>query len=242
MGLRHAKEFLFTGERITAEQAYRVGMVNRVVAREALDDATLAIAERIAQAPPFAMRALKNRSTAPMTSKGSAMRCKRISILIRSLTRRRSSLKSGISACRRSSRTTRPIRGRPVHKPVHSLAPHDAAASAMRRLLDPRSIAIIGASADRKRLGGVALDHLVDFGYGGRSIRSIRSIRRYMGCAAIRTSIPCPRLLMWRFSLSASTWCCRLASLPCERGAGGDRLCVRLRRSGRTRGGEAARA
>jgi acyl-CoA synthetase (NDP forming) len=37
----------------------------------------------------------------------------------------------------------------------------------MRRLLDPRSIAIIGASADRKRLGGVALDHLVDFGYGG---------------------------------------------------------------------------
>ena len=36
MGLRHAKEFLFTGERITAEQAYRVGMVNRVVAREAL--------------------------------------------------------------------------------------------------------------------------------------------------------------------------------------------------------------
>jgi enoyl-CoA hydratase len=59
MGLRHAKEFLFTGERITAEQAYRVGMVNRVVAREALDDATLAIAERIAQAPPFAMRALK---------------------------------------------------------------------------------------------------------------------------------------------------------------------------------------
>ena len=110
-GIAPRQGISFTGERITAEQAYRVGMVNRVVAREALDDATLAIAERIAQAPPFAMRALKNRSTAPMTSKGSAMRCKRISILIRSLTRRRSSLKSGISACRRSSRTTRPIRG-----------------------------------------------------------------------------------------------------------------------------------
>ena len=111
MGLRHAKEFLFTGERITAEQAYRVGMVNRVVAREALDDATLAIAERIAQAPPFAMRALKKSLNRTYDIQGSAMRCKRISILIRSLTRRRSSLKSGISACRRSSRTTRPIRG-----------------------------------------------------------------------------------------------------------------------------------
>ncbi|KHK59585.1 CoA-binding protein [Burkholderia sp. A9] len=37
----------------------------------------------------------------------------------------------------------------------------------MQRLLDPRSIAFIGASADPKRLGGVAIDHLVDFGYAG---------------------------------------------------------------------------
>jgi len=37
----------------------------------------------------------------------------------------------------------------------------------MQRLLDPRSIAVIGASADPKRLGGIAIDHLVDFGYGG---------------------------------------------------------------------------
>jgi len=59
MGLRHAKEFLFTGERITAAEAYRVGMVNRVVAPRDLDATTMAMAERIAQAPPFAMRALK---------------------------------------------------------------------------------------------------------------------------------------------------------------------------------------
>jgi len=59
MGLRHAKEFLFTDERITAADAYRVGMVNRVVARNDLDAATMAMAERIAKAPPFAMRALK---------------------------------------------------------------------------------------------------------------------------------------------------------------------------------------
>ncbi|WP_406624563.1 acetate--CoA ligase family protein [Acidovorax sp. SDU_ACID1] len=37
----------------------------------------------------------------------------------------------------------------------------------MQCLLDPRSIAVIGASADPKRLGGIAIDHLVDFGYGG---------------------------------------------------------------------------
>ncbi|WYX30834.1 enoyl-CoA hydratase [Achromobacter denitrificans] len=59
MGMRHAKEFLFMGERITADDAYRIGMVNRVVARDALDDSAMAAAERIAQAPPFAMRALK---------------------------------------------------------------------------------------------------------------------------------------------------------------------------------------
>jgi len=59
MGLRHTKEFLFTGERITAAEAYRVGMVNRVVARDALDESAMAMAKRIAQAPPFAMRALK---------------------------------------------------------------------------------------------------------------------------------------------------------------------------------------
>jgi len=54
-----------------------------------------------------------------------------------------------------------------VNKSAHSLPPHDADASPMQRLLDPRSISIIGASADPKRLGGVAIDHLVDFGYGG---------------------------------------------------------------------------
>lgn len=37
----------------------------------------------------------------------------------------------------------------------------------MQRLLDPRSIAFIGASADPKRLGGIAIDHLVDFGFAG---------------------------------------------------------------------------
>ena len=60
VGARKAKELLFTGEdRITAEQALDVGMVNRVVAREDLDAATLALAEEIAKNEPFVVQATK---------------------------------------------------------------------------------------------------------------------------------------------------------------------------------------
>lgn len=61
MGLRRAKEMLFTGERILADEALRIGMVNRVVPRGELEDATLTLARRIAEAPPFAL-ALTKRS------------------------------------------------------------------------------------------------------------------------------------------------------------------------------------
>lgn len=59
MGLRHAKEFLYLGERITAEEAYRVGMVNRVFARDELDERVMELATRIAKAPAFGLRSLK---------------------------------------------------------------------------------------------------------------------------------------------------------------------------------------
>ena len=59
MGLRRAKEFLYTGERMSAAEAHAIGMVNRVVPRAELEAATLKLAERIAEAPPFAMRLLK---------------------------------------------------------------------------------------------------------------------------------------------------------------------------------------
>ncbi|KQT13326.1 enoyl-CoA hydratase [Ramlibacter sp. Leaf400] len=59
MGLRQAKEMLFTGERLGARRAQELGMVNRVVPRADLEAQTLALAGRIAQAPPFAMRLLK---------------------------------------------------------------------------------------------------------------------------------------------------------------------------------------
>lgn len=59
MGLRRAKEFLFTGQRMTAGEAHRLGMVNRVVPREQLEPATLELAERVAAAPPFGVTLTK---------------------------------------------------------------------------------------------------------------------------------------------------------------------------------------
>lgn len=59
LGLRDAKELLFTGERFDARRAREIGMVNRVVPTERLDEETLALAQRIAQAPPFALQILK---------------------------------------------------------------------------------------------------------------------------------------------------------------------------------------
>jgi enoyl-CoA hydratase len=59
MGLRRAKEFLFTGDPIDADEAFRIGMVNRVVPRASLEEATLALAEHIARTPPFALAMTK---------------------------------------------------------------------------------------------------------------------------------------------------------------------------------------
>jgi enoyl-CoA hydratase len=58
-GARLAKEVLFTGRPVTAEEALRVGMVNRVVPRAELDSATRELALQIAQKHPFALRMAK---------------------------------------------------------------------------------------------------------------------------------------------------------------------------------------
>ncbi|HVY95656.1 MAG TPA: enoyl-CoA hydratase [Solirubrobacterales bacterium] len=59
MGPRFAKEFLFTGERITAERAHQLGMVNRVVPRDSLEEETTALADKIAQMPRFGLALTK---------------------------------------------------------------------------------------------------------------------------------------------------------------------------------------
>ena len=60
VGVRAAKELVFTGEdRIPAAEALRIGLVNRVVPRDELDDATVALADEIARNEPFVVRTMK---------------------------------------------------------------------------------------------------------------------------------------------------------------------------------------
>ncbi len=59
MGLRNAKELLFTGGRLSAADAKAMGMVNRVVANGSLDEETMVLAQKVATAPPFALQILK---------------------------------------------------------------------------------------------------------------------------------------------------------------------------------------
>ena len=59
VGVRKAKEAIFTGDWIEAEEALRLGLVNRVVPLEKLEEETMALAQRIALQDPFAVRLAK---------------------------------------------------------------------------------------------------------------------------------------------------------------------------------------
>ncbi|GAA1032060.1 MULTISPECIES: enoyl-CoA hydratase [Amycolatopsis] len=59
MNPRAAKEFLYTGDRFGADRAQALGMVNHVVPRAELEEATFAIAERIAQMPQLGLALTK---------------------------------------------------------------------------------------------------------------------------------------------------------------------------------------
>lgn len=59
MNPRAAKEFLYTGERMGAERAYELGMVNHVFPREELQDRTFEIADRIAKMPRLGLALTK---------------------------------------------------------------------------------------------------------------------------------------------------------------------------------------
>jgi enoyl-CoA hydratase len=59
LGPRKAKEYLFTGDFITAAEAEKLGLVNRVVPREKLEDETMKLAQEIAQRDPFALKFAK---------------------------------------------------------------------------------------------------------------------------------------------------------------------------------------
>jgi len=58
-GARLAKEMLFTGRAITAQEALMHGMVNKVVPRDELESATLEMAAHIARRPMFGLTLAK---------------------------------------------------------------------------------------------------------------------------------------------------------------------------------------
>jgi len=59
LGPRKAKELLFCAETITAEEAERHGLVNRVVPRAELADAAREMADKVALVPPLTAEAVK---------------------------------------------------------------------------------------------------------------------------------------------------------------------------------------
>jgi enoyl-CoA hydratase len=59
VGVKKARELLYSGDRIDARSALALGLVNRVCADDRLEDETLAFADRIATVAPEALRMAK---------------------------------------------------------------------------------------------------------------------------------------------------------------------------------------
>jgi enoyl-CoA hydratase/carnithine racemase len=75
VGPAKAKELIFTGETIDADEALRIGLVNRLVEDADLESAVTALAEKIAGQPPIAVRGSKRAiDTASGQSLGEGLR------------------------------------------------------------------------------------------------------------------------------------------------------------------------
>jgi enoyl-CoA hydratase len=59
LGARKAKEFLFTGDKIDAAEAWRLGLVNKVVPRAELETAVRELAAKVALVPPATAQVVK---------------------------------------------------------------------------------------------------------------------------------------------------------------------------------------
>lgn len=59
MGLGKALEYLFTGDFLEAEEAEKIGVLNKLVPPEDLERETMSLARKIAQGPPIAIRLMK---------------------------------------------------------------------------------------------------------------------------------------------------------------------------------------
>ena len=60
LGMAKAKELLFMGDTVNGDEAYRIGMVNKVVPKEALLNEAKAWAKKLASKPKVALSLLKN--------------------------------------------------------------------------------------------------------------------------------------------------------------------------------------
>lgn len=70
LGVRKAKEWMFTASWLSAADAEKRGMVNQVVAREALESAALAMAAKIAQHDRFTLKLMKESINAAQDAMG----------------------------------------------------------------------------------------------------------------------------------------------------------------------------
>lgn len=59
LGVPKAAELLFTGDFLEAEEAHRLGMLNKLVAEEELEEVTMEMARKIADGPPISIRLSK---------------------------------------------------------------------------------------------------------------------------------------------------------------------------------------
>ncbi len=70
LGPRKAKEFLLCGQTLSAEQAERFGLVNRVVPVAELDSTARSMADQVALVPPITARAVKDTVNATVDRMG----------------------------------------------------------------------------------------------------------------------------------------------------------------------------
>jgi enoyl-CoA hydratase len=70
LGARRAKEFLLCARVLTAEEAERAGMVNRVVPRDELAVAARRMADEVALVPPVTAQAVKESINATLDRQG----------------------------------------------------------------------------------------------------------------------------------------------------------------------------